>query len=134
MEPIERDLDEADATAGLVSLTVPETADGTFHTVTTDAEPTGDAKSVKWVRVETEDGLTMDGDALSTFVLDTLNDPRRLGRQGPIRVRAHHRSARPPHRDREPLHGGAEVPHAARGRAHRRRDGGHDLAIADPEP
>ncbi|WP_159449588.1 DUF3152 domain-containing protein [Demequina sp. NBRC 110057] len=82
MEPIDRELDEADAAAGLVSLEVPTQADGTFHTVNGDAQPTGDAKSVKWVRVETEDGLTLDGDALATFVIDTLNDPRGWGAKG----------------------------------------------------
>ncbi|GIG55350.1 hypothetical protein Dac01nite_21020 [Demequina activiva] len=82
VEPIDRQLDEADRLAGLTSLAVPEEGEGTFTVGSTDGEPSGDAASVKWVRVEYEDGLEMNGRALSQFVLAVLNDHRGWGARG----------------------------------------------------
>ncbi len=82
MAPITREFDDADALAGLTSLEIATDTDQTYTVVTTDAKPLGAAASVRWVRVEYENGLAMDGEALSAFVLDTLNDPRNWGARG----------------------------------------------------
>lgn len=82
MEPITRERDAADALAGITDLTVMERGDRDYTIVTEDAEPSGSAASVRWVRVEYEDGLNMDDDALQSFVLNTLNDPRGWGARG----------------------------------------------------
>ncbi len=82
LEPITRELDDDDRLAGLVSLDVPTEGEGTFRTVTLDGVPSGEAAAVRWVRVEVEDGLDMDGSALATFVLAALNDPRGWGANG----------------------------------------------------
>lgn len=82
MEPITRERDAGDALAGITSLSIMETGDQSYTVVSRDAEPTGEAASVRWVRVEYEDGLRMDGEALSAFVLETLNDPRGWGARG----------------------------------------------------
>ncbi|WP_193746334.1 DUF3152 domain-containing protein [Demequina aestuarii] len=82
LDPIDRELDEADLQAGLTTLDVVREGDGSFATVTTDGEPSGGGASVRWVRVEYEEGLNADGTALGEFVLDTLNDPRGWGARG----------------------------------------------------
>jgi hypothetical protein len=82
VEPITRELDDADRLAGLTTLDVPLVADGTFTTVSTEGEPEGDTAAVRWVRIEYEDGLDMNGRALSQFVMSILNDPRGWGAHG----------------------------------------------------
>ena len=82
VEPIERELDDADRRAGLTSLDVPEEGEGTFTIASTEGQPSGGAASVKWIRVEYEDGLAMNGRALNEFVLSVLNDPRGWGAKG----------------------------------------------------
>ncbi|WP_084129311.1 DUF3152 domain-containing protein [Demequina sp. NBRC 110055] len=82
LEPIDRELDDADLAAGLLSLDVPTQAGGDLQVATGDAQPTGSGATVQWVRVEYENGLAMDGDALATFVLETLNDPRGWAARG----------------------------------------------------
>lgn len=82
MPPIDRELDDADRLAGLTSLDVPPEGEGTFSIASTDGVPTGDSASVRWVRVEYEDGLQMSGRELSQFVLNVLNDPRGWGARG----------------------------------------------------
>ena len=82
LPPIDRELDDADREAGLVTLAVPVEGAGTFTVASSHGEPTAEAASVRWVRVEYEDGLTMDGSALSDFIIDALNDPRGWGARG----------------------------------------------------
>lgn len=82
MDPITRTRDAGDALAGILDLNVLEKGEQSFTVVTKDGEPSGEAASVRWVRVEYEDGLGMDGDALASFVLNTLNDPRGWGARG----------------------------------------------------
>lgn len=82
LAPIDRELDEADRLAGLTRLEVPTTGAGTFTTVSSDGEATADAAAVKTVRIEFEDGLQLDGQALAEFVLAVLNDPRGWGARG----------------------------------------------------
>lgn len=82
IKPITRERDAGDALAGLTSLAVVEEGAQTYTVVTDHAEPTGTAASVRWVRVEYEDGLSVDGEALAAFVMNTLNDPRSWGARG----------------------------------------------------
>ncbi|MFW7413699.1 DUF3152 domain-containing protein [Demequina sp. SO4-18] len=82
LEPIDRERDDADRLAGVASLDVVRAGEQTFATVTVDGEPSGGGASVRWVRVEYEEGLGMNGGALGNFVLDTLNDPRGWGARG----------------------------------------------------
>ncbi|WP_062463361.1 DUF3152 domain-containing protein [Demequina soli] len=93
LEPITRELDDADAAAGVVSLTVPERGEGTFTAVTgaepTSASPSASAEATtvptRYVRIDVEDGVTVDEDALVRFVMDTLNDNRGWGSDGRMR-------------------------------------------------
>ncbi|WP_160297439.1 DUF3152 domain-containing protein [Demequina flava] len=82
LEPIDRELDEDDINAGLTSLAIPERLDGMYTTVTADAEPTGDAQAIRYVRVDYETGLGINDLALASYVLDVLNDPRGWGANG----------------------------------------------------
>lgn len=82
MEPITRERDAGDALAGLTSLQISTDSPRSYTVVTSDAAPTGSAASVRSVRVEYEDGVPMDGEALGQFVLNTLNDPRGWGARG----------------------------------------------------
>lgn len=82
MEPITRTRDAGDALAGIMNFDIMEEGNRSYTVVTEDGEPSGEAASVRWVRVEYEDGLGMDGEALSSFVLNTLNDPRGWGARG----------------------------------------------------
>ena len=82
LTPIDRELDEADALAGLNTLEVPLEAAGSFIPVSAEGTPSGDAGAIRWVRVEYEDGLDMSGRALSQFVLAALNDPRSWAARG----------------------------------------------------
>jgi len=82
LTPIDRDFDDADRAAGLVTLGIPSEGEGTFTVASTDGEPSEEAASVRWVRVEYEDGLVMNGATLSDFVIDALNDPRGWGARG----------------------------------------------------
>ncbi len=79
---LDRELDEADALVGLNSLDVVRDGSRSFATVTADGEPSGGSASVRWVRVEYEEGLDLTGKAFGDFVLDTLNDPRGWGARG----------------------------------------------------
>ena len=82
MEPITRERDAGDALAGLLSLEISTESPRSYTVATADAPPTGSAASVRSVRVEYEDGVPMDGEALGSFVLNTLNDPRGWGARG----------------------------------------------------
>ncbi len=82
LDPIDHEIDDDDLAAGVLSLDVPVQAGGDFQIVSGDAQPSGTGASVKWVRVEYENGLAIDGDALTEFVFETLNDPRGWGARG----------------------------------------------------
>lgn len=81
-EPIARELDDDDLLAGLVDLDVPFRGDGTFSVIPGEMEPTEGAGPVRWVRIEFEDGLSVNQSALADFVLGTLNDNRGWGSEG----------------------------------------------------
>ncbi len=79
---IDREMDDADRAAGLVSLVVPDEAAGTFTPVPgTTAEVDG-AGPVRAVRIDVEDGLSVDGETFAAYVLGVLNDPRGWASQG----------------------------------------------------
>jgi len=82
--PIDRPLDDADRAAGLTTLFVPLQGDGTFTPVPALPAQTGDSGITKLVRIDIEDGLTMSGAALSSFVMAALNDARGWGEQGTL--------------------------------------------------
>ncbi|MDN4478231.1 DUF3152 domain-containing protein [Demequina sp. SYSU T00039] len=82
LAPIDRELDEADGLAGLISLVVPDEGNGTFSAVPgTTAEVDGGGP-VRYVRIDVEDGLDVATTAFRDFVMDTLNDPRGWGSEG----------------------------------------------------
>lgn len=81
-EPIVRELDDDDLLAGLLDLDVPFRGEGTFSVIPGETEPTEGAGTVRWVRIEFEDGLSVNQTALADFVLDTLNDNRGWGSEG----------------------------------------------------
>ncbi|MDN4471645.1 DUF3152 domain-containing protein [Demequina zhanjiangensis] len=81
---ITRALDEDDATAGVIDLDVPFRADETFSPVIGADEPSEDAGTVRWVRVEMEDGLVVNSVAFADFVMATLNDNRGWANDGKV--------------------------------------------------
>lgn len=72
-----------DVAAGLLSADVPEAGAGTFSVVP-GADPGPGTGAVRTVRVEVEDGLTVDGAAFAATVMATLNDPRGWGADGSL--------------------------------------------------
>ncbi|WP_062518642.1 DUF3152 domain-containing protein [Demequina silvatica] len=86
LEPITRELDDADALAGVVTTDVPESGAGTFTTASdaagASASPDAADGPTRSVRVDVEDGVTVDPEALVEFVMTTLNDERGWGSAG----------------------------------------------------
>ncbi|WP_169747599.1 DUF3152 domain-containing protein [Demequina iriomotensis] len=91
LAPIERDLDADDAAAGVLTTAVVERGEGTFTpavgsgaSATASAGPSASADAVptKYVRIDVEDGVTIDEAALVDYVMTTLNDPRGWGSAG----------------------------------------------------
>lgn len=82
VEPIDRELDQADRAAGLTTLDLPTAGDGTFTPAPGITVERDGAGPVRYVRIDVEDGVTMDDEALVDFVMDTLNDPRGWGSAG----------------------------------------------------
>lgn len=78
---IYRDLDTDDLFAGLVDLDIPYVGEGTFSVASGVDEPDGQG-SVRWVKVEIEDGLPLTPDALGVYVMSVLNDERGWGGTG----------------------------------------------------
>ncbi|WP_169746869.1 DUF3152 domain-containing protein [Demequina gelatinilytica] len=94
LEPITRALDEDDALAGVVTTEVVERGEGTFTAAlggdgaTATAGASGspsastDAVPTRYVRIDVEDGITVDEPAFVDFVMSTLNDARGWGSAG----------------------------------------------------
>ncbi|WP_156163826.1 DUF3152 domain-containing protein [Demequina maris] len=86
MEPITRALDEQDAAAGVVTTTVPEQGEGTFTTVSRTTGPSASPDETdgptRYVRIDVEDGVTVDEEALVSSVMTTLQDQRGWGSAG----------------------------------------------------
>lgn len=74
-------VDEVGFAAGLLSLTVPDAASGTFDVVPGEIAAPGSGE-VTSVRIEVEQGLEIDGAKFADQVLATLNDPRSWGGDG----------------------------------------------------
>ncbi len=62
-----------DRIAGLISLDIPERGDGTFVVVPGTSEPIGTGPT-RWVRIEIEDGIPIDPDIVTTYVMSVLSD------------------------------------------------------------
>lgn len=82
LEPITRELGEDDAAAGIVSTLVRERGEGTFTPAPGVTPTVEDGGPVRYVRIDIEDGVTMDGDAVATYVMEALNDARGWGSAG----------------------------------------------------
>ncbi|MFP5359935.1 MAG: DUF3152 domain-containing protein [Actinomycetes bacterium] len=82
LEPITRELDEDDAAAGVVTTAVVTRGAGTFTSVPGVTAEVDDAGPVRYVRIDVEDGVTLDNVALVDYVMTTLNDPRGWGSAG----------------------------------------------------
>lgn len=78
LQPILRDLDDADRLAGVTTVDFTYQGDGTFSVVPGEGEPSGDAP-VRWVSIQVEDGIEVNAAAFGRFVLDVLNDNRGWG-------------------------------------------------------
>src|SRR5690625_1910306 len=84
-EPTLSPAERADARAGVRDRDVPEAGDGTLTVVPGEQDaPDPDADQVLQIRVEVEDGLSIDARQFATFVMDTLNDPRSWGHDGAV--------------------------------------------------
>ena len=83
MDPVTRQIDDADRAAGLRTLDFPLRGDGTFTPAPAPAAPSPGAGIIQYVRIDVEDGLQMTAGVLSTFVMDSLNDPQGWGQEGP---------------------------------------------------
>lgn len=88
VEPIEPVLPEGmtpeDVAAGLLSMAVPASAEGTLVVVPGSEAAPAPERRVRTVRVEVEAGLDVDGALFARMVMDTLNDPRSWGAQGEV--------------------------------------------------
>ncbi|WP_169746537.1 DUF3152 domain-containing protein [Demequina phytophila] len=86
LEPITRGLDDADAAAGVVTTDIAEAGAGTFSTASdaagASASPDAADGPTRSVRVDVEDGVSIDPEALVSFVMTTLNDNRGWGSAG----------------------------------------------------
>lgn len=78
LQPILRDLDQADLDAGVTTLDFTYQGSGTFTIVPGEGEPVGNAP-VRWVSIAVEDGIEADPSAFARFVLAALNDNRGWG-------------------------------------------------------
>jgi len=78
LAPILRDLDEADAEAGVTTLDFTYQGEGTFSVVEGEGTPYGDAP-IRWVAIFVEDGVSANPTAFSRFVMRTLNETRGWG-------------------------------------------------------
>ena len=82
MEPVTREIDDADKAAGLRTLEYPVRGDGTYTPVPAPEATTPDAGVVEYVRIDVEDGLQMIDGTLGAFVMSALNDPQGWGQDG----------------------------------------------------
>ncbi len=80
---ITRFMTDDDRASGLESLDIPTLADGTFSIVPGTTEPPG-AGSVRWVRIEIEDGLPINAEVATAYVMGILNDPQGWGAHGRV--------------------------------------------------
>lgn len=79
MEPITRELTQADRDAGVTTTDITVKAEGTFSVVPGAGIPVDDAGDVRWVSVSVEDGVAVNADAFKNYVISTLNANRGWG-------------------------------------------------------
>ncbi|MCB2412062.1 DUF3152 domain-containing protein [Demequina sp. TTPB684] len=84
LEPITRQLDDADREAGVVTTSYVVQGEGTFTVVPGTDTPDADGGDVRWVSVAVEDGVSADDEAFRDYVLDVLNDNRAWGTDGSL--------------------------------------------------
>lgn len=82
LEPILRDLDDADLAAGVTTLDFTYQGAGTFTIAPGKGEPRDDGTPVRWVSIAVEDGIEADPAAFTSFVLEGLNEERGWGAEG----------------------------------------------------
>ena len=82
LEPILRDLDDADLAAGVTTLAYTYQGSGTFTTLTTKGEPESNGVPVRWVSIAVEDGIEAYPAAFVEYVLEALSDNRGWGSDG----------------------------------------------------
>lgn len=68
-----RFMNSDDRDAGLVSLDVPVRGDGTLTVVPGENDPVGDGPT-RWVRIEIEDGVPIDPDVVTSYVMGIVGD------------------------------------------------------------
>lgn len=78
LQPILRELDDADRLAGVTTLDFTYQGNGSFTVLPGKGEPRGDAP-VRWVSILVEDGVEANPEAFGSFVMETLNDNRGWG-------------------------------------------------------
>ena len=68
-----RFMNSDDRAAGLTSLDIPVRGNGKFTVVPGESDPVGKGPT-RWVRIEIEDGLPIDPDVVTPYVMSILND------------------------------------------------------------
>jgi len=84
LEPVTREIDDADKLAGLRTLDYPIRGEGTYTVVPAPEATTPDAGVVEHVRIDVEEGLQMIDGTLGAFVMSALNDPQGWGQSGTV--------------------------------------------------
>jgi hypothetical protein len=79
LQPITRQLTQADRDAGVTTTAVATKAAGTISVVPGVGSPATGAGDVRWVSVAVEDGVTIDAAAFKAYVISTLNANRGWG-------------------------------------------------------
>jgi hypothetical protein len=82
LEPVTREIDDADKAAGLRTLDYPFRGDGVLTPIAAPATSTPDEGVVEHVRIDVEGGLQMIDGTLANFVMTALNDPQGWGQGG----------------------------------------------------
>ncbi len=84
LPPIMRELDEADAKAGVVTVDFTLRGEGTFTVHPGTGEPDPNGGSVRWVSIAFEDGIAVDSDAAAAFIMDTLTQAQGWSAEGRV--------------------------------------------------
>jgi hypothetical protein len=84
LEPIDRELTVDDRTAGVLTTNYVVRAKGTFTVVPGKDEPDDSKGDVRWVSFAVEDGVSIEAQAFSSYVMGVLNDNRAWGTGGQL--------------------------------------------------
>lgn len=85
LAPIDRELTDDDLAAGVTTVHYTRKGEGTFTAVPGEDTLPGENVPVRLVRIDVEDGLTVDSTAFGEYVMTILNDPRGWGSEGRLR-------------------------------------------------